>query len=109
VANDAGSGSLIFDGNVLVTIADGRMDFGISAGTNLTTIQGVLEVNLGGSVEPNACFYSASPASTLRFTNTVDYQVNASDHTWASGSIFSGLPGIPYNVEINSTGTGVNY
>ena len=105
VANNSGTGSLIFDQNVLVTIADGRMDWGFSAGTNITTIQGVLQINLGGSVYPNSCYYSASPASTLRFANTVDYQVNSTDKTWASGLIYSGAAGIPYNVEVNNTGT----
>ena len=105
VANNGGVGSLTFDQQVLVTIADGMMDFGISGGINLTTIQGVLQVNLGGSVVYNSCYFSASPASTLRFANNIDYQVYASDLTWAPGSIFSGLPGIPYNVEINGVGT----
>jgi len=43
--------------------------------------------------------------SILRFANTVDYQVPASDKTWATGSISSGLPGIPWNLEINDAGT----
>ncbi|MBX7107200.1 MAG: T9SS type A sorting domain-containing protein [Chitinophagales bacterium] len=105
VANNGGVGSLTFDQHVLVTIADGQMDFGISSGINLTTIQGVLQINLGGSVVYNSCYYSASPASTLRFANNIDYQVYTTDLTWAAGSIFSGLPGIPYNVEINGIGT----
>jgi hypothetical protein len=105
VANNAGVGSLIFDDKVVVTIGDGQMDFGESSGVNLTTIQGVLQVNLGGSVAYNSCYYSVSPASTLRFSNTVDYQVNATDLTWAAGSIYSGLPGIPYNVDVDISGT----
>jgi hypothetical protein len=84
------------------------MDFGFSI-NNLTTIEGVLQVNLGGSVYPNSCYYSGpSPASTLRFANTVDYQVNAGDYTWGAGALYSGLPGIPYNVEVNNTGTDLN-
>ena len=106
VANNAGVGTLTFDQNVLVTIADGRMDWGLDAlNVNITTIQGVLQINLGGSVAFNSCYYSSTPASTLRFANTIDYQVNASDKTWASGAIYSGLPGIPWNVEVNNTNT----
>ncbi|MFN7015117.1 MAG: hypothetical protein ACK4ON_12695, partial [Bacteroidia bacterium] len=43
--------------------------------------------------------------SLLRFANTVDYGVPATDLTWAAGSITSGLPGVPWNVEINDAGT----
>ncbi|HNR19063.1 MAG TPA: T9SS type A sorting domain-containing protein [Bacteroidia bacterium] len=106
VRNNSGTGSLIFNQNVLVTLADGRMDFGFDGITNLTTVQGVLQINLGGSVSPNSCYYSGPvPASTLRFANTIDYQVNATDKTWAAGAIYSGLPGIPWNVEVNNTNT----
>lgn len=106
VRNNSGTGSLTFDQNVLVTIADGHMDFGFDGTNNLTTIQGVLQVNLGGNVFPNSCYYSGpAPASILRFANTVDYQVSATDKTWAAGAIYSGIPGIPWNVEVNNSGT----
>jgi hypothetical protein len=95
-----GGGTLTFGSNVLVRIADGRMDFGTG---NPTTINGVLQVMLGGSVSPNACYYGVG--STLRFANTVDYQVPSSDVTWSSGAIASGLPGIPWNVEVLDGGT----
>jgi len=95
-----GAGSLTFDSNVLVAIADGRMDWGSG---NPVTINGVLQVKLGGSVFPNACYFGIN--STLRFANTVDYGVPATDYTWAPGAINSGLPGIPWNVEINDVGT----
>lgn len=106
VRNNSGTGSLIFDQTVLVTIADGKMDFGFDGTTNLTTVEGVLQVNLGGSVFPNSCFFSGpAPASTLRFANAVDYTVNVADKTWGAGAIYSGLAGIPYNVEVNNTNT----
>ncbi|MFN7592084.1 MAG: T9SS type A sorting domain-containing protein, partial [Bacteroidota bacterium] len=90
---------------VLMTIADGACDFGVSAGNPITFIKGVLQVKLGASVGQtmNSCFYATG--STLRFANTVDYQIPANDKTWASGAINSGLPGIPYNVEILDNGT----
>lgn len=104
--NNFGTGTLTFNQDVLVTIADGRMDWGLDAnGVNVTTIQGVLQINLGGSVVYNSCYYSSTPPSILRFSNTVDYQVNPGDKTWAFGAIYSGLPGIPYNVEVNNTNT----
>lgn len=106
VRSNNATGRLIFDNSVLVTIADGMMDFGFDGTTNLTTIEGVLQVNLGGSVWPNSCYFSGpTPASTLRFANTIDYQVNSFDKTWAQGAIYSGLPGIPWNVEVNNTNT----
>lgn len=95
-----GLSTLTFDSNVLVRIGDGRMDWGTG---NPTTINGVLQVMLGGSVFPNSCYYGVG--STLRFANTVDYGIPATDKTWASGAIYSGLPGIPYHVDVNDVGT----
>lgn len=93
---------LNFDSNVLVRIGDGSVDFGAG---NPTTINGTLQVLLGGSVGQilNPCFYGVN--SILRFANTVDYIVGLNDKTWAAGSISSGLPGIPWNVEILDAGT----
>ncbi len=106
VWNNFGTGTLTFNQDVRVTLADGRMDWGLDAnGVNVTTIQGVLQINLGGSVVYNSCYYSSSPPSTLRFANTIDYQVNAGDKTWIFGAIYSGLAGIPWNVEVNNTNT----
>jgi hypothetical protein len=95
-----GGGTLNVGADVLMRIADGRMDFGAGSPT---TINGTLQVALGGSVNPNPCYYGVG--STLRFANTVDYQVPAADITWSTGAIASGLPGIPWNVDINDTGT----
>ncbi len=95
-----GGGTLNVGADVLMRIADGRMDFGSGSPT---TINGTLQVALGGSVNPNPCYYGVG--STLRFANTVDYQVPAADITWSTGAIASGLPGIPWNVDINDTGT----
>jgi len=95
-----GSGTLTVGANVLMRIGDGRMDFGTGSPT---TINGTLQVALGGSVNPNPCYYGVG--STLRFANTVDYQVPAADYTWAVGAIASGLPGIPWNVDINDVET----
>jgi hypothetical protein len=93
---------LDFDSNVLVRIGDGAVDFGAA---NPTTINGTLQVMLGGSVGQilNACHYGTN--SILRFANTVDYQVGLNDKTWTSGAINSGNPGIPWNVEVNDIGT----
>ncbi|MFN5370809.1 MAG: autotransporter-associated beta strand repeat-containing protein, partial [Bacteroidia bacterium] len=97
-----GGTQLVFDSNVLVRIGDGAVDFGTG---NPVTINGVLQVLLGGSVGQslNSCFYGTN--STLRFANTVDYQVGATDKTWAAGAINSGAAGIPWNVDINDGGT----
>lgn len=89
-------GTLTFGPNVLVTIGDGRVDFG----NGLTTIQGTLQVNLGGSCITNSPTYDVG--STLQFANTVDYQINSSDLTWAAGS--SGA-GVPYHVCVLDSGT----
>jgi hypothetical protein len=102
VANNAGVGTLTFGPNLTLSLSDGRFDFGISSGTNITTIQGVLQVSAGGSVFPNACNYSSSPVSTLRFYNGYDYQVSSTDITWAAGN--SG-PGVPWNIEVNDPTT----
>lgn len=93
---------LNFDSNVTVRIGDGAVDFGVGSPT---TINGVLQVLLGGSVGQilNPCFYGVN--SILRFANTVDYQVGLNDKTWAAGAIASNLPGIPWNVEVNDAGT----
>ncbi len=105
VKNVAGVGTLTFRNNVLMTIADGSCDFGINAGNPITTIEGILQVKLGGSVGQtmNPCFYAVG--STLRFANTVDYLVPSNDKTWAAGAINSGLAGIPYNVEVIDNNT----
>jgi hypothetical protein len=105
VANNGGVGSLIFDNSVVVSLADGACNFGISGSTPITTLNGVLQIKLGGSTGSGQtpCIYGTN--SILRFANTVDYQVGASDKTWAAGAINSGNAGIPYNVEINSAGT----
>jgi hypothetical protein len=94
------SSTLSFDSNVLVRIGDGSVDFGIG---NPTTINGTLQVLLAGSVGQilHPCYYGVG--STLRFANTVDYQVGSNDKTWASG--ISGNPGIPWNVEVNDATT----
>ncbi len=93
---------LNFDSNVLVRIGDGAVDFGSG---NPTTINGVLQVILAGSVGQilNPCYYGIN--SLLRFANTVDYQVGVNDKTWATGAIGSGNPGIPWNVEVKDIGT----
>lgn len=93
---------LSFDSNVLVRIGDGAVDFGAGSPT---TVNGTLQVMLGGSVGQilNPCYYGTN--SILRFANTVDYQVGLNDKTWASGAIGSGNPGIPWNVEVNDVGT----
>jgi len=93
---------LSFDANVLVRIGDGSVDFGLGSPT---TVNGVLQILLGGSVGQvlNPCYYGVN--SILRFANTVDYLVGPFDKTWAAGAISSGLPGIPYNVEVFDIGT----
>jgi len=100
-----GGTQLVFDSNVLVRIGDGAIDFGAGSPT---TINGTLQVLLGGSVGQllNPCYYGVN--SLLRFSNTVDYQVGTNDKTWASGAIASGNPGIPWNVEVNDIGTDLN-
>ncbi|MFN8277776.1 MAG: T9SS type A sorting domain-containing protein [Chitinophagales bacterium] len=100
VSNNAGVGSVRFNSDVTVNISDGKFDGGLSGGSTLTTVQGVLEVGPGGSVFPNPVIYSSSPASILRFYNGYDYQVNSTDKTWAAGAITSGNAGIPVNVEV---------
>jgi hypothetical protein len=93
---------LSFDANVLLRVGDGSIDFGAG---NPTTINGTLQILLGGSVGQilNPCNYATN--STLRISNTVDYIVGVNDKTWAAGAINSGNAGIPFNVEILDAGT----
>lgn len=100
IVTNPGAGTLNFGSNTTVQIGDGRMDFGVN---NPVTINGILQIALGGSVYSNACYYGTN--SILRFANTVDYQVTPTDVTWSPGAINSGLPGIPYQVEILNAGT----
>jgi hypothetical protein len=103
ISNNAGAGTLNFASNITLSIGDGKFDFGLSGGNSITTVSGVLQIAGGGSVFPNACIYAVG--STLRFYNNFDYQVDAGDNTWRSGAINSGLPGIPWNVEIRDANT----
>ena len=93
---------LSFDSDVLVRVGDGSVDFGAGSPT---TINGILQILLGGSVGQilNPCYYGVN--SILRFANTVDYLVGPFDKTWAAGAITSGNPGIPYHVEVFDNGT----
>jgi hypothetical protein len=100
VVTNPGAGTLNFGSNVFVKIADGRMNWGAG---NPTTINGVLQIALGGTSITNSCYFAIG--SALRFANIVDYQVNSTDMTWAAGAINSGLPGIPWHVEVNDIGT----
>lgn len=100
IVTNPGAGTLSFGSNTTVQLGDGRMDFGVN---NPVTINGILQITLGGSVYPDACYYGTN--SILRFANTVDYQVSPTDITWSPGAINSGLPGIPYHVEILNAGT----
>ncbi|MFN5209970.1 MAG: autotransporter-associated beta strand repeat-containing protein [Bacteroidota bacterium] len=103
ISNSAGTGTLNFASNITLSIGDGKFDFGLSGGNSITTVSGVLQIAGGGSVFPNSCIYAVG--STLRFYNNFDYQVDAGDNTWRSGAINSGLPGIPWNVEIRDANT----
>jgi hypothetical protein len=98
----SGGTLLNFDSNVLLRVGDGAIDFGAG---NPTTINGTLQILLGGSVGQilNPCNYGTN--STLRISNTVDYVVGVNDKTWAAGAINSGNAGIPFNVEILDAGT----
>ncbi len=103
IVTNPGAGTLNFGPSVLVKIGDGRMNWGAG---NPTTINGVLQIATGGTTISNSCNYAIG--STLRFANNVDYQVNSTDLTWAAGSISSGLPGIPWNLEVMDNGTDLN-
>ncbi|HRG57489.1 MAG TPA: T9SS type A sorting domain-containing protein [Bacteroidia bacterium] len=100
--NSIGGTTLNFDSNVLLRIGDGAVDFGLG---NPTTVNGVLQVMQAGSVGPllNSCIYGTN--SILRFANAVDYQVNITDKTWATGAINSGNAGIPWHVDVLNTNT----
>ncbi len=101
-----GMTDLVFGPDVVVRIGDGAVDFG-RVGDNFypTRIQGTLEVLLGGSVglTLNPCYYEVG--SYLRFANGIDFGVTAPSKTWAGGAIDSGEPGVPYNVDVDGTGT----
>jgi hypothetical protein len=103
VVTNPGAGSLNFSNSLVVKMGDGRMNWGTG---NPTTISGILQVAAGGTTISNSCYYAVG--STLRFANNVDYQVNNTDLTWAAGAINSGLPGIPWNIEVMDNGTDLN-
>jgi len=94
--------SLRFDSDVTVKIGDGQVDFGEFYPT---TIDGTLEVLPGGSVGIllNPCYFGEN--SLLLFANASDFQVDNASKTWNSGEIFSGDPGIPYNVKVEGATT----
>jgi hypothetical protein len=103
VVTNPGAGSLNFSNSLVVKMGDGRMNWGTG---NPTIISGILQVAAGGTTISNSCYYAVG--STLRFANNVDYQVNNTDLTWAAGAINSGLPGIPWNIEVMDNGTDLN-
>lgn len=89
----AGGGTLVFDDNVNVSLQN-IVDFGLS----VSTVNGTLGINSGGSVNTNAPTYGSS--STLIYDCGCVYGRGA-EWDAASG------PGYPNNVQVNS-GTDVN-
>lgn len=88
-----GGGTLVFDTNVNVSLQN-SVDFGAS----LSTVNGTLSVNSGGSVNTNPPTYGAS--STLVYDCACVYARGAE---WSATS----GPGYPNDVQVN-TGTDVN-
>ncbi|OQY45507.1 MAG: hypothetical protein B6242_10240 [Anaerolineaceae bacterium 4572_78] len=84
-------GSLTFAENVIVLL-EATLNFG----NNLTTIEGILQINDGGLAETYSPIYARS--SLLRFRHA-GYNIGSSDKIWQSGSTGTG---VPYDVEIDS-------
>ncbi len=101
VANNSGTGNLLFDANVRVELYN-QMDFGFSAGS-ISTIAGELEIKGGGFVTTaRAPFYANG--STLRYNSGGNY---GAGEEWYANS-FGEVTGVPFHVEI-AAGTSMNF
>ena len=90
-SNVNGSGTMSFGANVTITLAGG-FDFG----SNLSTINGTLQINSGGYVNTNAPTYGSG-----------SYLIYNSTGTYGRGSEWSATSGAgyPYNVTIQNSTT----
>lgn len=101
VVNGGGSGKILFGDNVEVQTASGEIDFGSG---NLGTLNYILRLNSGGAVVGNACYYAQN--SKLVFSTGTVYDIVATQQVWESGTS-GATPGVPWNVEVNASGTDV--
>jgi hypothetical protein len=85
------SGSWTFGSNVNL-----KLQSGLNFGTNLSTVNGTLEISSGGFVSGNGR-PSYGVGSTLKYNSTGTYGRNTE---WLSG--FSSGAGVPYNVLISA-------
>ena len=101
VANNAGTGTLLFPANVTINLnANGIVDFGFSA-TSISTVSGVLKINSTTNcyVNANAPIYVAN--SKLVYNSTGTYGRNVE---WSATS----GAGYPYEVQVTNNTT-LNY
>jgi hypothetical protein len=87
------SGSWTFGSNVLL-----RLQSGLNFGTNISTVNGTLEINSGGFVTGNGPSYGIG--STLKYNTGNSYGRNTE---WLSA--YSSGAGVPYNVLISAETT----
>jgi hypothetical protein len=94
-----GAGTLSTDTNTIV-----RLSQAFNPGSLITTINGTLQINSGGSIATNAPIYGNS--SLLQYNTTGSYNRNLE---WTSDIATIGTtPGYPHNVQI-SNNTVLNY
>ena len=93
-ASNNASGSLSIGANITVVLT-GAMNFG----SGVTTINGTLKINAGGSVSANAPAYGSG--SLLLYNSNTTYG-RGTEWTASSGTIGT-TAGYPYNVQISNT------
>jgi hypothetical protein len=86
------SGTLTLGTNVTTSLKNG-----INFGASLTTIEGKLQVNVGGYVISNAPIYAAT--STLEYNSVTGYGVN---NEWTGNATTAGV-GTPQNVTLTNS------
>jgi len=89
------SGTVIF--NIVST--KNSLDFGTGS-----TVSNMLRLDNGGTIATNAPYYAQG--STLDYATGGTLNLTSTEYSWKTGTLGS-TPGVPWNVEINSSGTDV--
>ena len=101
IADGGGAGKILFGNNVEVQDGNGEIDFGAG---NLSTINYIFRINVGGAVVGNAAYYAQG--SKLIFSLGTVYDLVATQQSWETGTLGT-TPGVPWDVEVNLASTDV--